>query len=600
MAASGYDDHLRRLQAHLRDSETKRVELERKMLDYSKSGICTTKLQYMNLKKYLKEICERQEMSLLRNQDLLREFDCFEQHIRKFASSAESLQKLKAQYETEIKSKLILEKKNLLKSEERDGIKHQMVPEARQVGINAGRAMSRGLYRAAAIFMGRQMSAVSEAEDFDVQHKSSALTKSFSISDQHSRRQASQSSYVTDSCVLQTNRDLQPSNKPDKMDGKTHLLMVPGDNLQMGKTAQKEETECSDSSSDLTVSLSEEEEEGNLLKSQQTLQKVGCKNSGNTTYKEEEHSCSQERLYDSFSDGDSSFKPAVRGCLSFEGFAHVLTFLEELVAGAASGSLALYKRKAVNEAELENLKRLCNETGSLEQKDLELCEALVLHHLQSLLQSTMNTCLLPEKAFHGRSEMLDGKQARPELTSYFAMTWERLSKHILFLQKHHVLLEQEVKDMFGTLLISERREQVGLAAPLLNASLSEECKDRSLASSDKGSRKSRPNNSKEKQEGTSWCEDESKEEGLVEKIPIAGLNIDSSGLKEQKSYTSSSEPSFSSLERSSPLSRDEVQKGVVSAIKSKAFWGDSDDSNSEIEAALRPQVQGSHEDDFCD
>uniref|UniRef100_A0A8D2IUJ5 Centrosomal protein kizuna n=1 Tax=Varanus komodoensis TaxID=61221 RepID=A0A8D2IUJ5_VARKO len=84
--------------------------------------LCRTKLQYMNLKKYLKEICERQEMSLLRNQDLLREFDCFEQHIRKFASSAESLQKLK-------------------------------------VGINAGRAMSRGLYRAAAIFMGRQMSA---------------------------------------------------------------------------------------------------------------------------------------------------------------------------------------------------------------------------------------------------------------------------------------------------------------------------------------------------------------------------------------------------------------------------------------------------------
>ena len=49
----------------------------------------------MRLKKYLKEICDRQKKSLLRNQDLLKEFDWFEAHIRKFASRSESLQKLK-------------------------------------------------------------------------------------------------------------------------------------------------------------------------------------------------------------------------------------------------------------------------------------------------------------------------------------------------------------------------------------------------------------------------------------------------------------------------------------------------------------------------
>ncbi|XP_048371330.1 centrosomal protein kizuna-like [Sphaerodactylus townsendi] len=94
-AASSYNEQFRRIQVQLRDSETKRMELERKMLEYSKSDVCLSKQKHTKLKKYLKEICERQKKSLLRNQDLLKEFDCIEAHIRKFASSSESLQKLK-------------------------------------------------------------------------------------------------------------------------------------------------------------------------------------------------------------------------------------------------------------------------------------------------------------------------------------------------------------------------------------------------------------------------------------------------------------------------------------------------------------------------
>lgn len=39
---------------------------------------------------------------------------------------------------------------------------------------------------------------------------------------------------------------------------------------------------------------------------------------------------------------------------------------------------------------------------------------------------------------------------------------------------------------------------------------------------------------------------------------------------------------------------------VFLPFSNAAFWGDSDDSNSDIEAALRPQVHSSHEDDFSD
>ncbi|XP_058034315.1 centrosomal protein kizuna isoform X2 [Ahaetulla prasina] len=562
-----YDEQIRRIQAHLRDSESKRMELERKMLGYSTPDTSITKLKYTNLKKYLNEICERQKKSLLRNQDLLKEFDCIEAHIRKFASRSESLQKLKVEYEKEIKNRLLVERKDTLKHEMRDATEHQMIPEARQSGINARTAISRGLYHTATIFMGRQMSAVSGIEDFSALQKSE-LTKGFSISDPHSYRQPSQSCYMTDSCVVQTNNDLQYSNKSDKIDGKTSLLKVLRSPMHLDKNILQEEDKSLSGSTDLTVSLSEEEEESNYLKLQQNLNSTDCK-FDNIICNNEEYS----QMF--FSTEHSSSGPELRECLSFEGFCHVLTFIEELVANVPSGCSALYQRGTANTAELEKLISLCNKGGNLAQENFEACEALVLYQLQKLLQNTMNGCLLQDKMLNDKKERLNEGQSRSELASYFTKIWERLSKHILFLQKHHILLRQEVKDMFGTLLILESHKEESPTSPVLKDFV-EDCEDRSFSCSDKTSYNSQAKNSPEEQ----------------------GLNI--SGLKEQKSNGTSSEPSFSSLERKSSLSRDENQRGITSTIKSKAFWGESDDSNSDIEAALRPQEHCSQEDGFSD
>lgn len=99
-----------------------------------------------------------------------------------------------------------------------------MMTEASQAGINTRAAMSRGLYHTATIFMGRQMSAVSNTEDLGVLQKSPQLTKSFSASYPPAYRQPSQNSSVTDSCAVQTNSDLQCLNQSDKTHGKTSLL----------------------------------------------------------------------------------------------------------------------------------------------------------------------------------------------------------------------------------------------------------------------------------------------------------------------------------------------------------------------------------------
>lgn len=119
-----------------------------------------------------------------------------------------------------------------------------MLPVARQAGINTRTAASRGLYHPATIFMGRQMSAISSIEDFSTQQKSSQPTKSFSVSDPHSCRQAAQSSNMTDSYVVQTNCDIRCLNKCDKIDGKTYLQM--GEKMPVTSSVSSEngQTHC--------------------------------------------------------------------------------------------------------------------------------------------------------------------------------------------------------------------------------------------------------------------------------------------------------------------------------------------------------------------
>ncbi|XP_077165580.1 centrosomal protein kizuna isoform X3 [Paroedura picta] len=742
---SGYDEKVRRFQGQLRErskniprlqtcsfkghasrmgdtlnpGETRRMELEREMLKCSQSDIYLSKQKHMKLKKYFEEICERQKKSQLRNQDLLKEFDCIEANIRKVASRSESLQELKAEFERQVKSRLALQKNSTLKGDGEDNVKQLMMAEAKQAEINSRTARPRGLYHTATIFMGRQMSDVSNTEDVQ---KSFQLTKSFSVSDPQAYRLPSQSNNVIDSCVVQTNSDLQCLNQSDKTQGKTYLLAsgempvtsgisfqngktccvtvkhqanihgsnlveskafpevnallhgrlspenkapsfksdrlcksveevlthehsalneqgskrpvsletasgneysrekfpVLGESLQLSRRAQVEENKSLDESSDLTVSLSEEEEEEEEeeelqqqpLKQQKSMGDVGSKISLEVASAKHNKEASPKEEPPRFhtSCAEASAASPTRGYLSFEGFCYVLQYIEEMTARAASECLMLYKNKPVNSAELEDLISICNQTGSLEQEDLEVCEALVLHQLQRLLQNTKNGCLLLEEALNDKSGMLGEKQARPELSSYFAMTWERLNAHVLFLKKHNILLTQEVKDMLATLLVLERNKQDELVMPLLKKNCPEEYVDDSSPYSNVTSCSSQTNKSKIKHENhtqllgevTNWSEDENKEESLVEKIPVSALNIDGRSLKEQKNNATSSEASFSSPEKRSPLSRDENQKGKVTTIKSKAFWGDSDDSNSDIEAALRPHVHGSHEDDFSD
>ncbi|NXJ39916.1 KIZ protein, partial [Ciconia maguari] len=163
-------------------SEAKRLELERKLMEYRKSDAYLMKLKYMKLKKYLKEIDERQKGALLRNQTFLKEFDQFEAHMK--TSSSEMIQKMEAWYGREIKSVLSLQEGNLSAEGDKEEEHNEQMPRVgRQAGMSTGAAVPRGLYHPATVFMGHHTSAVSAARGLGMRQKPPQPTESRSAPD---------------------------------------------------------------------------------------------------------------------------------------------------------------------------------------------------------------------------------------------------------------------------------------------------------------------------------------------------------------------------------------------------------------------------------
>ncbi|XP_060252857.1 centrosomal protein kizuna isoform X11 [Ovis aries] len=81
--------------------EKKRLDLEKELYEYHQSDICRAKLKYIKLKKYLKEICESEKKARIRNQEYLQQFERIQANI---TASLEKLQELKVVMPAEINS----------------------------------------------------------------------------------------------------------------------------------------------------------------------------------------------------------------------------------------------------------------------------------------------------------------------------------------------------------------------------------------------------------------------------------------------------------------------------------------------------------------
>nr|XP_035971753.1 centrosomal protein kizuna [Halichoerus grypus] len=669
LASPDYYERLGRLQHRLRDSEKKRLDLEKKLYEYNQSDVYRVKLKYVKLKKYLKEICESEKKAHTRNQEYLKRFEHVQAHVGHFTTNTEKLQELKNKYEAQMKKMQLLSKESLgtrgkLEDEDRGKV-------ARQAGINSGTAMSSGLYQPATIFMGRQMSAVSSTGGFSTEQKSPQPTKNFSIPDPHSHRQTAQSGNVTDSYVVQTNSDTQRLNKSDKIDGKTSLQIGEETPVTASALSEEEQTHCLQIGSNTRhgeSSLSEGKKSAELhsllrkrLSPENRTTDLKCDSSSRSEgsegeiltqehievkeerarppvsrvsvseYRASENKCSQEK--DSAWEGFSDHLPP-RDPESQKPFRKMQEEQAEESLSSSSSDLTV----SVSEDDLifKSPEPQPNPSDKMEGEDG--IEALKLIHSEQerdALSTEKHNCILQTLSSpDSKKESSTNSPTREsEQAPAAALLRAHLDQHVATLQEHDNSIKEE-------------------ATALLKKALTEECDDRSAIHSNESScslpsilndnsgiKEARPapwlNNVRTKeQEVSSGCGDESREESMAAKIPItetkayqllkqstlqdninhtedrfqkmavsvlqlSGLNIGSGTFKTKTANKIASEASFSSSE-GSPLSRHENEKKLTTNLESKAFWGESDDSNSEIEAALRPRNHNTSTDDFDD
>ncbi|XP_052506981.1 centrosomal protein kizuna isoform X2 [Budorcas taxicolor] len=636
-----YYEQVAHLQQGLRDSEKKRLDLEKELYEYHQSDICRAKLKYIKLKKYLKEICESEKKARIRNQEYLQQFERIQANI---TASLEKLEELKVVMPAE---------------------------------INSGTAMSRGLYQPATIFMGRQMSAVSGIADFTTERKSPQPTKNFLIPDPHSHRQTAQSSDVTDSHVVQTPGDTQCLNKSDKIDGKTSLQIGEKMPVTAGALSEEEQTHCFEIGSNARQgksNLSEGKKSAELhsplwerLSPENRTTDLKCDSSGRS-----EGSQGEVLTREHIEVEEERARPPVSPLSGSESCASENECPQEKPPAreASSDHLPCEDslsqepfRKKQEEQEEESLSSSSDLTVSVSEDDLILkspepqpnmgdtmeqedgTETLnVIHSEQERdAPSTRKpNCILQVPSTpDSPNESFTNLQAREfEQAPASGLLRTRSGQHIATLKGHNTSVQEEEVAKLSEVFLVSKLDQRTKPTALLKKDLVEEHDNRSAVHSSKSSC-SLPSTPSDESgirnekpilwpKGVTTVEQEDKsreestEESVAASMPITetkayqrlkqsalqgsahqagdgfreataptsqppGLKTGSGTFKTKTTHKIASEASFSSNE-GSPLSRHENEGKLTTNLKSKGFWSESDESNSEIEAALRPRT----------
>ncbi|KAM9842973.1 centrosomal protein kizuna [Aulostomus maculatus] len=325
--------------------------------------------------------------------------------------------------------------------------------------------------------------------------------------------------------------------------------------------------------------------------------------------------------------------------LSQEGLFNLLDSIEGRLLGEKT---SLYRDSSIDERQLIRITSLCHSEAGLNDEDLEACGAVILHELQRLSWSTGKGCVLPQDIVIAHQSSTEPSEISTSLPPDAAWLWDRWFKHALLLKERRVLTTERLVELFTPLLLERHATYSHQAKVLLRTLLSrssEECpsaEDQSDLSSscgpssllvDGGDEKPARLVQKQPVQGLQSTEEDSPDESPAESVPIRETKAYQllkqsamqkrlqSSEEEEEEEEEEGEDGLSGInhgrevdlgraKRSShqdPYPRKEkTTSKVYSALQSKALWGESDDSNSEIEAALRPQPFNTNNDDIDD
>ncbi|XP_041827973.1 LOW QUALITY PROTEIN: centrosomal protein kizuna [Melanotaenia boesemani] len=375
------------------------------------------------------------------------------------------------------------------------------------------------------------------------------------------------------------------------------------------------DVELSESSaSDLTISLTQSELEEDLPEDV-----VPVRNSYRGKDDHKQHS-PKSSIHSNGSKlhSESSGSAVTLKSLSLEGFYSLLDSIEGRLHGEQTH---VYGDSSVDERQRNRIISLCDDGAGLNEEDLEACGAVVLHELQRLSWNTEKGCLLSQDLVYAHQYNTEPNKISTSLPPNAARLWDRWFKHALVLKEHRVLSTERLVQLFTPLLLKRHATYSQQAKVFLRTLLSrssEECpsaEDVNDVSSlcrppsllpDKDVKPERSIQKPQIQELQS-TEEDSQDESPVESGPIRETKayqllkqsamqerLQSSEEEEEKSVFSGinhgHEEDLGRAKCSShqdPYPRIRTSK-AYSALQSKAFWQESDDSDSEIEAALRP------------
>uniref|UniRef100_A0A2K6JP70 Centrosomal protein kizuna n=1 Tax=Rhinopithecus bieti TaxID=61621 RepID=A0A2K6JP70_RHIBE len=510
--------------------------------------------------------------------------------------------------------------------------------------------MSRGLYQPATIFMGRQMSAVSSMGDFSTEHKSPQPTKNFSIPDPHSHRQTAQRSNVTESCVVQTSNDTQCLNKSDSIDGKaslqigektpvtasvlseeeqTHCLEI-GSNTRHGKSNLSEGKKSAELNSPLQERLSPENRttdlkcdsssrsegsEGEILtrehiEVEEKRASPPVSQISVSEYCESENKWSQEKhspwegVSDRLAHGDPKSQKPFRNKQEEK----------EEESWSTSSDLTV----SISEDDdlfLKSPEPQPNPGGKMEREDG--IEALKLIHAEQerdALSTEKNHCILQTLSSPDseKESSTNAPTREPGQAPDSGVPRAPVGQHVATLKKHDNSLKEEATALLRKALAEECGHRSAIHSSESSCSLP------SILNDSSGIKEAKPavwlNSVPTREQETeayqllkkaTLQDNTNQTENRFQKADasvshLSGLNIGSRAFETKTANKITSEASFSSSE-GSPLSRHENRKKPMIKLKSNALWDESDDSNSEIEAALRPRNHNTDDsDDFYD
>ncbi|XP_068608479.1 centrosomal protein kizuna [Brachionichthys hirsutus] len=724
MARNGdqYYEKIKTLQHSMHEREKRRLELEKELFAYSRSDERISQITCYKLRRYLKEICDREARAKMRNLELLRDVECLEIGMKEYFPDHGTQQKVNAFKKI---SRFIEERKKM----ELDPVKADTMHSQHQDSYHSLPAEDVPL-PPVGIFMGRQVSPGCDAEAgatsvlshqplrhspnrsvHSLEHLPSGLLKDFragggddagnrahlsddisasndfpgcsNLSDKHEGTMATHPSVCTligtVGCVPFRSDDghkvspLVTLAGPEKSLSPSNASLIQAKNIPVENTNTRQDVHrpcqveagdggphhpmprstfgeeapdtpgrlegvsapCSDvqlsesSASDLSISLtqSEQSEPEEDPDDDAALGRRADRKQHSPDSLHSDASKHAPRL-----NGDSPSPAVTLDSLSQEGLFYLLNNIEGRLHCQPS---RLYEASSFDGRQLNKIIRLCNAGAGLNDEDLEACAAVILQELQRLSLSTSTGCLLPQGLVAAHQSAFDPNQISASLPPDAARLWDRWFKHALLLKEHRVLSAERLAQLFTPLLLERHATYSHQAEVLLRTLVSrsgEECpsaEDETELSSSCGPpsllasgdvKPARPVQEQHIQELQS-SEEDSQDESPVESVPIReskAYQLLKQSAMQQRLPTSEEEDSDDEgllgikhghgedqgrakcSSHQDPYPRKENPSSAHSGLQSKAFWRESDETNSDIEAALRPQPFNKNNDDTDD